>query len=79
MINADINDGDCVVIKKTGAAENRDIVAVNIDGSATLKRLKMDKDGIAFMPENELYSPIKVTEDEQVMLIGIAVGVLKSN
>ncbi|URZ06639.1 LexA family protein [Clostridium felsineum] len=79
MINADINDGDYVVIKKTGTAEDRDIVAVNIDGSATLKRLRVDKSGVTFMPENELYSPIKVTEDEQVMLIGIAVGILKIN
>lgn len=79
MINAGINDGDYVVIKKTAYAENRDIVAVNIDGSATLKRLRMDKNGVMFMPENEKYSPIKVTEDQQVMLIGIAVGILKVN
>ncbi|PJI10185.1 MULTISPECIES: transcriptional repressor LexA [Clostridium] len=79
MINAGINDGDYVVIKKTAYAENGNIVAVNIDGSATLKRLKMDKNDVEFMPENEKYSPIKVTEDQQVMLIGIAIGILKVN
>lgn len=76
MINADIDDGDYVVIRKQYAAQNNDIVAAQIDGSATLKRLSIGKEGINLMPENSKYSPIPVT-DEGTNIIGIAVGVIK--
>ena len=41
MINAGINDGDTVIIKKTNTAENGKIVVALIDDhEATLKRLR---------------------------------------
>lgn len=78
MINADINDGDFVIVRKQSFAQNNDIVAANLDGSATLKRLKLTKDSAMLMPENEKYKPIPIS-DEGVMIIGTAVGVLKKN
>lgn len=76
MINADINDGDYVIIRKQSYAQNNDIVAANLDGSATLKRLKVAKDSACLMPENEKYKPIPIG-DEGIMIMGTAVGVLK--
>lgn len=78
MINADINDGDYVIIRKQSFAQNNDIVAANLDGSATLKRLKLTKDSAMLMPENERYKPIPIN-DEGIRIIGTAVGVLKRN
>lgn len=77
MINADICDGDYVVIKKESMAQNKDIVAVDIDGSATLKRLNITKNKILLMPENDKYKPIVINEEEGARIIGIAIGVLK--
>jgi repressor LexA len=76
MIGASIEDGDCVVIRKQSTAQNNDIVAVDLDGSATLKRLQIGKGRITLMPENEKYSPIEVI-DSEVNVIGVAVGVVK--
>lgn len=76
MIGANIFDGDCVVIRKQYSAQNKDIVAVEIDGSATLKRLSISKEGINLMPENNKYSPIPIT-DEGTNIIGVAVGIIK--
>lgn len=76
MINANIDDNDYVVIRKQYAAQNNDIVAVDIDGSATLKRLSIGKEGIKLMPENSKYNPIPIT-DEGTNIIGIAVGIIK--
>jgi len=76
MINADINDGDFVIIRKQSMAQNNEIVAVDLDGSATLKRLKLGKEKAFLMPENEKYSPIPIN-DEGARIIGVAIGVLR--
>lgn len=75
MIGADIHDGDYVVIRKQYMAQNNDIVAVDLDGNATLKRLVMNKGGIVLMPENKKYSPIPIVDDE-ASIIGVAIGVI---
>jgi SOS regulatory protein LexA len=75
MIGADIYDGDYVVIRKQHMAQNNDIVAVDLDGSATLKRLVMNKSGVVLMPENEKYNPIPIVDDE-ASIIGVAIGVI---
>lgn len=76
MIGANIDSGDYVIIRKQYAAQNKDIVAVNIEGNATLKRLVMKKEGIYLMPENKNYNPIRINQ-EGASIIGIAVGVIK--
>lgn len=76
MINANINDGDFVVIHKQMDVNNNDIVAANISGSATLKRLNISKKGVFLNPENEKYSPIPVTE-EGIFILGKAVGIIR--
>ena len=76
MIGANINHGDYVVIKQEHAANNNDIVAVDIGGNATLKRLSIKKDRILLMPENEKYKPILV-DSEDTYIIGTAVGIIK--
>ena len=48
MIKANINDGDLVVIKKQNTANNGEIAAVDVGGSATLKRLMMMGSNIIF-------------------------------
>lgn len=76
MIGANIHDEDLVVIRKQSTAQNHDIVAVDLEGSATLKRLSISKEGVVLMPENERYSPIPI-QDRQAAILGIAVGVIK--
>ena len=76
MIGADINDGDFVVIRKQYNAQNGNIVAVDMHGSDTLKRLSIGKDEILLMPENDQYKPIPISE-EGIYIIGIVVGVIK--
>ena len=77
MIKANINDGDLVVIEQTQAPMNGDIVAVNIEGSATLKTLSLTKTTITLLPENDEYEPIVVTPDEEFYILGKAIGVIR--
>lgn len=77
MINANIHDGDLVVIEQNNSPVNGDIVAVNIEGSATLKTLSLTRTTITLLPENDDYEPIVVTPDEEFYILGKAVGVIR--
>ena len=58
MIEAGINDGDFVVIKKQQDAINGDIVVAMIDDEATVKRFYREDGHIRLQPENSAMSPI---------------------
>ena len=70
MINAGINNGDLVIIKRQPLAENGDIIAALIDNEATLKCLSLTNDEVFLLPENEKYSPINVTCREDFKILG---------
>jgi repressor LexA len=70
MINAGINQGDLVIIRRQPVAENGEIVAALLDDEATIKRLKMDDGRVFLLPENEKYSPIEVTYREDFRILG---------
>jgi SOS regulatory protein LexA len=76
MIGANIFDGDHVVIRQQHTAQNGDIVAVDLEGSATLKRLSLKKNTPILMPENDKYDPIYL-HDREATFLGIAMGVIK--
>jgi len=76
MIGAGILEGDRVIVKQQGTAENGEIVCALIDGEATLKRF-YKKDGvITLKAENEAYSPITVSEGD-FRIVGRVVGLLR--
>lgn len=76
MKNANINDGDFVVIRRQQSADHNDIVAAEIEGSATLKRLNLKNKIPYLMPENPKYQPISL-ENRDASILGIAIGVIK--
>ena len=78
MKNADILDGDLVVIRRQPVAESGEIVAALIDEEATVKRLKIAKNGIFLMPENDDFQPIDVTCQEGFRIMGRVVSIVKT-
>lgn len=77
MINKNIDDGDLVVINKQPFPNVKDIVAVDINGEATLKTYKKIHGQVVLMPENEKYDPI-IIEDQEVHFLGVAIGLIKN-
>jgi len=77
MIDAGINNGDLVLIKKQNAAEPGQIVVALIDEDATLKRFYPEpkKKLIRLHPENKEMNDIYV---EHCIIQGVAVNVLKN-
>ena len=73
MIDAGILDGDKVIVKQQGTAENGEIVCALIEGEATLKRF-FKKDGvITLKAENENYAPITISHGE-FRILGRVIG-----
>ncbi len=77
MIGACIEENDYLVIDKSIEPKDGKIAVCYIDGEFTLKRLKIEKDCIYLMPENDNYKPIKVTEENTLLIWGMVVGVIK--
>lgn len=78
MIKKNIYDGDYVLISKQNVPRIKDIVAVDIEGEATLKTYKVIDGKITLTPENDKYDPI-IIEDQQFCFLGVAIGIIKNS
>lgn len=77
MQGAGLDDGDLLVIDRSKQPENNAIAVCFIDGEFTVKRLKIEAEAVFLMPENKKYKPIKVTEDNELIIWGIVTYVIK--
>ena len=77
MVNKNINDGDHVVINKQKYPQAKDIVAVEIEGEATLKTFSIKGREVILSPENDAYEPIILDGNKQFSILGVAVGLIK--
>ena len=77
MIGKNINDGDLVVIRRQNTAYQNDIVAVSLNGEATLKTLSYNDGKPKLMPANPKYQPISLVGKES-QILGVAIGIIKN-
>ncbi|MFN3753007.1 LexA family protein [Flavobacterium sp.] len=78
MIGAGIDDGDIMVIDRSLEPTNGKIAVCLTDGDFTVKRIKVEKDAVYLMPENDSFQPIKISEDNKLIIWGIVTYVIKS-
>lgn len=78
MIGAGIDDGDIMVIDRSIEPTDGKIAVCLIDGDFTVKRIKVEKDAVYLMPENNAFQPIKIAEDDKLVIWGIVTYVIKS-
>lgn len=74
MINAGIFDGDQIIVRQQTYADNGEIVAALIDGSATVKRFYKEDGHYRLQPENDTMSPIIVNDCQ---ILGKVVGLVR--
>ena len=77
MKNIGMVEGSLVLFRKQQYAEDGDVVACLVCGdSATVKRFRRSKKNIFLMPENDEYTPIKLTTDDfesgDARILGVA-------
>ena len=78
MINKGILPGDNVLIRPQQVANNGEIVAVMVDGDATLKQFFLEQDRILLQPANPSYEPIVIRPGQgEVTIVGKMVGLLR--
>jgi repressor LexA len=75
MVDACIQDGDIVVVRRQATADDGDTVVALLDGEqATLKRFFREAGRVRLMPANPYYPPIYAKE---VQIQGKVVGVVR--
>lgn len=77
MTGAGIDDGDILVIDRSLEPRNNKIAVCFLDGEFTVKRIKVTQDEMLLMPENKAFEPIKITEENQLIVWGIVTYVIK--
>jgi DNA polymerase V len=78
MRDAGISDGDLVIIDKSLRPQNGKIAVCYLDGEFTMKTIRMEQGCCWLLPANEAYQPIRVTEENDFLIWGIVVHVVKS-
>lgn len=71
MIDANIRDGDLLVVDRSMAPKNGKIVIAAVDGQLTVKFLILKKGKAFLMPANADYPPIPVDPENGVIIWGV--------
>jgi repressor LexA len=80
MIDAMVNDGDIVIIKRTEQAKNGEMVAIWLPGKdeTTLKYFYKEKEGFRLQPANPTMAPIYYKKSEPLEIKGKVVMVIRN-
>jgi repressor LexA len=76
MVNARINDGDIVFIRKQESVDEGEIAAVIIDDEVTLKRVYNTNGNVMLVSENANYKPMVYKEEDgkEIRILGKAIA-----
>jgi len=77
MVDAGLDDNDLLVIDRSLEPAHNRIAVCFLDGEFTVKRLRVEKDGVWLQPANPKYEPIKITEENDFVIWGIVTNVIK--
>ena len=77
MQNIGIMDGDLLAVKRSPDARNGQIVVARIDDEVTVKRFNRRGRIVELLPENDEFSPIIVSDENDFAIEGIAVGLIR--
>ena len=76
MTKAGINTGDIMIVDRSLTPKHNDIVLAVIDGDFTVKRLAVNDNSVYLVPENDSFSPIKITELMDFQVWGIITHII---
>lgn len=78
MQDMGIDSGDLIIIDKSLEPINGKIAVCYVDGEFTMKRIKFEKDCCWLIPANKKFKAVKVNADNDFLIWGIVIHVIKS-
>ncbi|MBF0401358.1 MAG: repressor LexA [Magnetococcales bacterium] len=75
MVDANIHDGDFVIVRRQPIAENGEIVVALLGDEATVKRLFISNTSIELRPANASYRPIRIGQEDELKILGKVLAV----
>lgn len=79
MLGENIRDGDVVLVKQQGVAENGQRVVALIDNyETTLKKFYKEQTQVRLQPANPAYEPIIIRKDRDIKIQGIVIDVVQN-
>ena len=76
MTKAGINSGDIMIVDRSLHPKHNDIVLAVIDGEFTVKRIAVNENRLYLMPEDDNFSPIKITTAMNFQVWGIITHII---
>ena len=73
MIDANLHDGDLLLIDRAKTPQHKSIVVAIVNGEFTVKRLYKRNGQIRLVPENRAFPSIEVTEGMEVEIWGVVI------
>tara|TARA_B100000131_G_scaffold301443_1_gene323660 strand:- start:337 stop:768 length:432 start_codon:yes stop_codon:yes gene_type:complete len=77
MQGAGLENGDLLIIDRSIEPSNNKIAVCFVDGEFTVKRIKIESKKVYLIPENKKYSPIEINEENELIIWGIVIYVIK--
>ena len=78
MVDADLCEGDLLVVDKSIDPKDGCIAVCVLDGEFTVKQLRIFPDHVELHPANDAYSPILVEESDRFRVWGVVTYVIKN-
>ena len=76
MKDARIQSGDVMIVDRSLEPENRSIVLAVIDGEFTVKRVNVNDKELYLIPENDTFTPIRITEEMDFQIWGVVTFII---
>lgn len=77
MREANISDGDVLIVDRAITPEHGHIVIAVLDGELTIKRLWAKQGRVKLIPANPEFPEIEVSEDRELMIWGVVTSTIR--
>lgn len=78
MQDANIHNGDILIIDRSIKPTNGKIAVCFVDGEFTVKQLLIKKNECYLLPANNEHKPIKITTENQFIVWGVVTHIIKA-
>lgn len=76
-METEFSEGDVLVVDRSLPLQNNKIAVCFVDGSFTVKKVRLESNALYLEALNSAFKPIRITDDNQFMIWGIVTYVVK--